>query len=131
MGTVNTTVNGWTCQAWTSDSPHERPEFAKIGQNYPDASIEAAENYCRNPSDLGEGVWCYTTNPDVPWEQCDIPLCNVPHGKSTLSIALCATVPHKQKIENEANSVENLAIAIIAMHCSLRSAGRRASYFPL
>ena len=88
MGTVNTTISGWACQAWTSDTPHERVELAKADSSFPDASVAAAENYCRNPTALGEGVWCYTTNPDVEWEQCDVPLCNPPDdGRSTLSIS--------------------------------------------
>ena len=42
-------------------------------------------NYCRNP--YGPGIpssmecmerqpWCYTTDPKVVWEVCDIPLCS-------------------------------------------------------
>ena len=35
-----------------------------------------SENYCRNP-DVFEpgGPWCYTTNPRIRWEYCDIPMC--------------------------------------------------------
>jgi len=87
VGTLNTTVSGRTCQAWTSDSPHERTGVAKNYAFYPDVSLEAAENYCRNPTRRPEGVWCYTTDPDVRWEACDVPLCNLP-GRFTLSISL-------------------------------------------
>ncbi len=41
---------------------------------YPDASLEDAVNFCRNP-DLGETVWCYTMNPEVRWEYCDVEMC--------------------------------------------------------
>ena len=30
-------------------------------------------NYCRNPDSEDGGVWCYTTDPDVKWEYCDVP----------------------------------------------------------
>ncbi len=33
-----------------------------------------AKNYCRT-SDVEGTPWCYTTNPDVRWEHCRIPLC--------------------------------------------------------
>ncbi|XP_071178210.1 putative macrophage stimulating 1-like protein [Mytilus edulis] len=37
--------------------------------------MEDHENYCRNPDNEEYGPWCYTTNPDVRWEFCDIPYC--------------------------------------------------------
>ena len=102
LGTVNTTVNGHTCQAWTSDFPHERTGNSRLAAYYPDVSIEAAENYCRNPSRDPLGIWCYTTNPDVNWEMCDLPLCSAPHGRSTLSISSCLTFQRKQKVRKGA-----------------------------
>jgi len=43
---------------------------------YPDVSVSAAGNKCRNPeSNFYAGVWCYTTDPDMRWEVCDVPLC--------------------------------------------------------
>ena len=30
---------------------------------------------CRNPSGWSGGVWCYTLDPAVRWEVCDVPLC--------------------------------------------------------
>ena len=29
-------------------------------------------NFCRNIPGSGEGAWCYTTNPNVEWEYCDV-----------------------------------------------------------
>ncbi|VDI40324.1 Hypothetical predicted protein, partial [Mytilus galloprovincialis] len=33
-------------------------------------------NYCRNPDEDPIGPWCFTTDPDVLWEECSIPLCD-------------------------------------------------------
>ena len=44
---------------------------------FPDQSVAGAGAYCRNPdSSFNDGPWCYTTDPDTPWELCDIPFCN-------------------------------------------------------
>jgi len=42
---------------------------------YPDGSVAAANNYCRNPDGSAVGLWCYTTDPSVRWEPCDVALC--------------------------------------------------------
>ena len=75
MGNVNTTVNGRTCQRWASDYPHAN--WFRGNKMYPDGSKRAAGNKCRNPDrNWNEGVWCYTTDPRVRWEACDVPLCS-------------------------------------------------------
>jgi len=76
MGTVNTTVSGRQCQAWTSNTPHRPYAAARNDANFPDASRRAAKNYCRNPDGWSEGVWCFTMDPEVEWEGCDVPLCS-------------------------------------------------------
>ena len=37
---------------------------------YPDASIEDAQNFCRNPNGRPQ-AWCYTTDPDINMQYCD------------------------------------------------------------
>ena len=68
-------MSGRECQRWSSDTPHQIPaSYTDYG--FPEGSREAAENYCRNPDvDWPEGVWCYTTDVDKPWESCDVPEC--------------------------------------------------------
>ena len=74
MGRTSWTVSGRTCQAWTATSPQNPANHAKNPANFPDASIADASNYCRN-TDGVESLWCYTTDPDVRGEFCDVPLC--------------------------------------------------------
>jgi integrin beta 3 len=70
-GTLSHTVNNRTCQDWTSRVPHKHPKFTK----FPEGSEAAAKNYCRNPNNTPNGPFCYTTDPKVRWEYCDVKLC--------------------------------------------------------
>lgn len=61
---------------------------------YPERSVRNASNYCRDPSRNIAGTWCYTTDPLVPQDLCDVRDCekpgkahcfcinNVPNGES-------------------------------------------------
>ena len=57
-GTINSTQSGLTCQSWSAQW--------QVGGNH---------NYCRNPNNQPGGAWCYTTNADMSWEYCDVPVC--------------------------------------------------------
>lgn len=39
---------------------------------YPDKGLD--DNYCRNP-DGRQRPWCFTTDPNTPWEYCNITVC--------------------------------------------------------
>ena len=44
---------------------------------YPDGYVAAARNKCRNPdANYFDGVWCYTTDFNMKWELCNVPLCS-------------------------------------------------------
>jgi len=64
-GSIHTTMNGYTCQYWDSDVPHEHSLH----------SLASSENYCRNPYHGPLGPWCYTNNADVRWDYCPVYEC--------------------------------------------------------
>ena len=72
-GFVTWTKNGRTCQPWTAQEPHKH-NYGGDDKFPLDGSAADAENTCRDPSNDGT-LWCYTTNKDIRWEYCDIPIC--------------------------------------------------------
>ncbi|XP_062953943.1 plasminogen [Cynocephalus volans] len=68
-GTSSTTITGKKCQSWSSMTPHRH---GKTPENYPNAGLTL--NYCRNP-DADKSPWCYTTDPSVRWEFCNLKKC--------------------------------------------------------
>ncbi|GFR92241.1 receptor protein-tyrosine kinase [Elysia marginata] len=77
VGTTNVTTSNLTCQAWAETSPHNH-QFTTENL-FPDASLSDVKNYCRNPYNKGtyeEKPWCYTIDPGVEWDYCDIPGCH-------------------------------------------------------
>ena len=67
-GCVNITVNGRTCQNWLSMEPHQHD---RVPIHFPNQGL-GDHNFCRNSDYEGVKAWCYTTDPDVRWELCDI-----------------------------------------------------------
>ncbi|XP_077990235.1 uncharacterized protein LOC144444621 [Glandiceps talaboti] len=63
QGHVSQTRNGKTCQRWDVQYPHEH--------SYRGDDFLVDHNYCRNPSGANR-PWCYTTDPDIRWEYCDV-----------------------------------------------------------
>ena len=72
-GTQNKTNSGRTCQRWDSQEPHPH-EYTREFRPYAGLS----ENYCRNPSgDSQNYPWCYTTDPAVKYDYCNVPWCQL------------------------------------------------------
>uniref|UniRef100_A0A8C8GSL0 Plasmin n=1 Tax=Oncorhynchus tshawytscha TaxID=74940 RepID=A0A8C8GSL0_ONCTS len=69
-GKISTTENGYTCQHWNAQKPHNHGYI-------PSALLEKylEENYCRNP-DGDPRPWCFTTSPSKRWDFCSIPRCS-------------------------------------------------------
>ena len=69
-GYKSTTQNGYTCQKWTTQSPHAHEYTSAV---YPMAGIRD-HNYCRNPEPNLNAVqpWCYTVDPQMRWDYCHV-----------------------------------------------------------
>ena len=70
QGQANSTKDGLACQTWFSHTPH--PETTPEGV-FPE--MTGAGNRCRNPGGSEPAPWCYTTDPVVRWQFCDVPPC--------------------------------------------------------
>lgn len=76
-GDIKRTESGISCQSWTQSPSNFTNEM------FPDYTIVKANDNCRNPNKNPEGLWCYTTNPEVLDEVCDIPICKFPSCRKT------------------------------------------------
>ena len=81
-GTMSKTKNGYTCQAWSSQTPNKH---SRTPQRYPSAGL--VSNFCRNPDDDTGGPWCYTTSANKRWEYCGVQMCGK-HSISNLPVTL-------------------------------------------
>ncbi|CAK8681517.1 unnamed protein product [Clavelina lepadiformis] len=68
-GWISKTESGLTCQAWSSQEPHRH---TITSESNPTAGL--INNYCRNPNSRDK-PWCYTTDPNIEWQYCKIPVC--------------------------------------------------------
>ncbi|XP_035673647.1 uncharacterized protein LOC118414024 [Branchiostoma floridae] len=72
-GTKGTTESGRGCQQWARHDPH--PHCNVTSDTYPAACL--VNDYCRNPDGRPGGPWCFTKDPDVPWESCGVGKCTL------------------------------------------------------
>ncbi|XP_792459.2 inactive tyrosine-protein kinase transmembrane receptor ROR1 isoform X1 [Strongylocentrotus purpuratus] len=79
-GRINTTKSGFACQSWDKQEPHEH---ALWPSHY--RELAGGHNFCRNPGNGLDKPWCFTTNPDVRAEKCDIPRCDELTGSGVVS----------------------------------------------
>ena len=79
-------MSGKICQPWDSDTPHFHP-LTSLYRPY----LEG-HNYCRNPEGRGSRPWCYTMDPNVRWEYCDVPICSSTDGDSNLAVIVVVIV---------------------------------------
>ncbi|KAJ8389988.1 hypothetical protein AAFF_G00111490 [Aldrovandia affinis] len=69
-GPMDHTESGKECQRWDLVEPHRHLFHPK---RYPDKGLK--DNFCRNP-DNRLRPWCFTLDPRVQWEYCDIQVCD-------------------------------------------------------
>eukprot|EP00746_Dinoflagellata_sp_MGD_P151095 gnl/MRDRNA2_/MRDRNA2_82789_c0_seq1.p1 gnl/MRDRNA2_/MRDRNA2_82789_c0~~gnl/MRDRNA2_/MRDRNA2_82789_c0_seq1.p1 ORF type:complete len:293 (+),score=87.06 gnl/MRDRNA2_/MRDRNA2_82789_c0_seq1:71-949(+) len=68
-GLVTSTESGRTCQNWLDKKPHN------IDVDPDDKNGLGNHNFCRNPDESFKKPWCYTMDPTVEKEECEIPIC--------------------------------------------------------
>ncbi len=78
-GTQSKTSSGQVCQRWDMSSPQQHQRI--FPDMFGERSVSDAHNYCRNPGYdyKSYGPWCYTMNPRVRHESCNIPFCRKIH----------------------------------------------------
>ncbi|XP_039209378.1 hepatocyte growth factor isoform X6 [Crotalus tigris] len=95
MGNLAQTRFGLTCSMWDKNIQDLRRHLPI----YKDLDIgKVKKNYCRNPDDDAHGPWCYTSNPQIPWDYCRISRCDSDPVSmmSSLDIPIipCASTKH-------------------------------------
>ncbi|CAC5366147.1 HGF [Mytilus coruscus] len=65
---LNETISGKPCQRWDSAIPHPHEWTRRLRWH---------ANYCRNPDSHARklGPWCFTTDPNIEWEYCNVSFC--------------------------------------------------------
>ncbi|XP_074658222.1 apolipoprotein(a)-like isoform X2 [Tubulanus polymorphus] len=72
IGNKTETVSGFTCDFWINHA------ITVDSSKFPYEDLDAAKNYCRNPTDQPEGPWCYVNHQTLVWEYCLVKLCKKP-----------------------------------------------------
>ncbi|XP_028305662.1 hepatocyte growth factor [Gouania willdenowi] len=82
-GPMDHTESGKECQRWDLDEPHKHSYHPR---RLPEKGLD--DNYCRNP-DGRHRPWCFTTDPNTPWEYCNIKVCETLQRRNVVETTEC------------------------------------------
>ncbi|MEE6499232.1 hypothetical protein FKM82_003367 [Ascaphus truei] len=72
-GNLSVTISGLPCLHWDS------PAALKLGSRKDFLpQVKLVNNYCRNPDNDDEGVWCYVSHLNLTFEYCSLHYCDSP-----------------------------------------------------
>ncbi|KAG8438275.1 hypothetical protein GDO86_008821 [Hymenochirus boettgeri] len=113
-GDIRVTKSGKECQYWASNYPH-RTTFNP--STHPTENL--IENYCRNPSNISTGPWCYTMDPEKQWEECVISLCgtNKTTVEPVVSVVKVAVGTEKCEPNFGLDYEGNLSVTVSGLPC--------------
>ncbi|CAB9517861.1 Apolipoprotein(a) [Seminavis robusta] len=91
LGSTSKTSSGKTCQPWSQQWPQ------KHNHSPNDRNMLPGTNVCRNP-DKHSHAWCYTADPKVRWESCQVPTCssNMCQKHTTVQMISKDSLKHSQ-----------------------------------
>ncbi|XP_063311337.1 muscle, skeletal receptor tyrosine-protein kinase [Pelobates fuscus] len=112
QGNVNTTISGIHCQKWIQQLPHLHRRLPEVFPELP-----RSENYCRNPGGESERPWCYTMDPNVRWEYCNIASCGTSAANLPATIKTVFESPIMPSSSSFFSSTHSMIIIISAI-CS-------------
>uniref|UniRef100_A0A3Q1ASI9 Plasminogen n=1 Tax=Amphiprion ocellaris TaxID=80972 RepID=A0A3Q1ASI9_AMPOC len=117
-GITSETISGKKCQAWNSMFPHNHNKTPRV---FPTADLR--RNLCRNP-DGDRAPWCYTTDPRVRWEYCNLEKCNSGALRTTPRPAKPTQTPAERdcKVGNGATYRGPTSITLLGVTCQAWSA---------
>uniref|UniRef100_A0A4W4F8M5 Hepatocyte growth factor n=1 Tax=Electrophorus electricus TaxID=8005 RepID=A0A4W4F8M5_ELEEL len=70
-GIRSVTEAGVECQNWELNTPHEHDFLPRRHKQK-----DLRGNLCRNPDNSTTGPWCFTKNPNIRYQNCNIPQCS-------------------------------------------------------
>ena len=74
-GNISVTFSGLACQPWTANTPHEHVYSHRLWGEIVEWIPAENSNYCRDPLGHGGHPYCYTVEPLVKQQQCNVPVC--------------------------------------------------------
>jgi hypothetical protein len=126
-GIQSITRNGLMCQKWN-------PQIMR--SNYMNMASEeilnelSGHNYCRNIDNDIDGPWCYTTNPRMPKDYCNIPSCDSINNNNNELIKTASQPTLDKSFMKESRLIIGVSVSflvvivfILIMFCMCRSRG--------